>query len=249
MEVNININIPQSWNELTDKQIKNIGKIFHKRDATFDIAVWLILNNARWWQFKRLQNLKTVMQLVTITELKKHFSFIYEKNDRHKFIAIKGYQKPQDRIFDLTIEKYAVADDLNNKYLESGDLNFLRHLVAVLYTKPNEAYDITLQNERARRFKFLKGYELLAIHITWNGCKEYITKRFPKVYPKVQALQKQTKAKKQKGFLDVVLQLSGGKFGTYQETKNELVYTFLAEFENTIINQEEWKEKLHTKRS
>lgn len=245
MEVNINLNIPKSWNELTDKQMKNIGKIFHKKGEVFDLTCWLILNDVKAYQFRRLQQLKTVMQLVTMTELKKHFSFIYEKNDRHKFIEFKGYQKPQDRIFNLTIEEYAVADDLNNKYLETGDLNFLRHLVAVLYKKPNEKYNIIKQNQRAKRFRFLKGYELLAVHITWNGCKEYITKRFPKVYPKVKAVQ--GKGKNQKGFLDVVLQLSGGKFGTYQETKNELVYTFLAEFENTIINQEIWKEKSRTK--
>lgn len=248
MEVTIQLNIPKSWNELTDKQMKNMGKIAHKKGTSFDVACWLVLNDVKAYQFRRLQQLKTVMQLVTMTELKKHFSFIYEKNDRHKFIELKGYQKPQDRIFDLTIEEYAVADDLNNKYLETGELNFLRHLVAVLYKKPNERYDITLQNERARRFKFLKGFELLAVHIAWNGCKEYITKRHPKVYPAVKSVQKQTKGKSQKGFLDVVLQLSGGKFGTYQETKNELVYTFLAEFENTIINQEEWKEKSLTKR-
>lgn len=240
MDISINIKVPGSWNELSDKQLKNIGKIYHKKGEVFDLAVWLILNNVQSHEFVKLQKLKTIMNLVTISDLKKHYEFIYSETNRDIFIEIKpGFIKPMPRLFNITIEQFAIADDLNNRYLETGDINYLRHLAASLYLRKKEVFDALLQNERAKRFNKVPGHILLALHICYNGCKNHIVSKYPKVFPKVTKSQK----KSAKGFLDVVLQMSGQKFGTHEETKKTRLHTFMAEFENSIINQEKWKEK------
>jgi len=239
MEINLNISIPSSWNELSNWQMKAIGSAYNTTGDVFDLAVWLILNNVQQYQFEKQQQLKTVLQLVPLSELKKHYDYIYKEIDRDIFIDLKSYRKPQQRIFDFTIERFSYADDLNNKYLETNDIKFLRHLAAVLYLKAKETFNWDLQNKRAKRFEKTSPSELIAIHLCWNGVKNHLIKRFPKVYPKVREVKK--KNKNTTGFLDVVLQMSGQKFGTYEETKQTRVLTFLAEFNNTIIMHENYE--------
>lgn len=241
MDVTIDINIPENWNVLTDDQLKRIAKAQNLKGDLFDLAVWLILNNAHKYNFVKKLKLKAVMQVVPLSELKTHYKFIYEDVKREKFINLKGFTKPMDRLFDFTIERFSRADDLYNQFLETKDFNYLEHLAAVLYLKKNEVFDWDLQNKRAKRFSRLPKHILIAIHLCYSGCKNHLVKKYPKVYPKVTAVQK--KAKGSKSFLDVVLSMSGQKFGTYNETKNTRLHTFMDEFTNTIIMHDKWKEK------
>lgn len=241
MDVTIDLNIARSWNELTRDQLKRIAKIQHLTGEMFDLAVWYILNNTHEYNFVKKHQLKAVMQQVPLSELKKHYAFIYEDVQRETFIPLIGYMRPIDRMFDLTIERFSRADELHNLFLETKDLKYLQHLTAVLYLKPTETFDWDLQNQRVKRFLKLPESVLLAIHLCYSGCKNHLIKRYPKVYPKVIDVQK--KSKGSKSFLDVVLSMSGQKFGTYNETKNTRLFTFMDEFQNTIITHEKWKEK------
>lgn len=241
MDVSLNITIPSSWNHLTDDQLKRIAKIQHLKGDLFDLAVWLILNNAHKYNFVKKHKLKAVLQLVPLSELKKHYAFVYEDVTREKFIHLIGYACPMDRLFNLTIERYSRADELHNLFLETKDLKYLQHLTAVLYLKKNEVFNWDLQNTRVKRFLKLPKSTLLAVHLCYTGCKNHLVKRYPKIYPRVIAAQK--KASGNKSFLDVVLSMSGQKFGTYAETKETRLFTFMDEFTNTIINHEKWKEK------
>lgn len=240
MDVTINLQLPKTWNDLTNDQLKRIAKIQHLTGNVFDLAVWLILNNTHKYNFVKKHKLKAVLQLVPLSELKTHYQFIYEKVQRDTFIDLVGYVKPMDRLFDFSIERYSFADDLHNKFLETQNLNYLRHLTAVLYLKKHEVFNWDLQNQRAKRFKRLPNSTLLAVHLCYSGCKNHIISKYPKVYPKVVTAQRKNSSK---SFLDVVLSMSGQKFGTYNETKNTRLHTFMDEFTNSIIMHEKWKEK------
>ncbi|KAA5532819.1 hypothetical protein [Paenimyroides baculatum] len=241
MDVTIDINIPDTWNLLTDDQLKRIAKAQNLKGDLFDLAVWLILNNAHKYNFVKKHKLKAVLQLVPLSELKTHYKFIYEDVKREKFIDLVGYKKPLDRLFDFSIERFSYADGLFNKFLETNDYNYLQHLTAVLYLKKNEVFNWDLQNQRAKRFKRLPKHILIAVHLCYSGCKNHLVKKYPKVYPKV--ISQQKKSNGNHSFLDVVLSMSGQKFGTYNETKATRLHTFMSEFTNTIITQEKWKEK------
>ena len=56
-------------------------------------------------------------------------------------------------------------------------------------------------------------------------------RQFPSVFPKPKI---RGKIPKNSGFGKLVLHLSGGKFGTHNETKSTNVYTFLSEFEEQL---------------
>lgn len=247
MEININLTIPESWNDLTDHQMRSLGRAYRHKGDRFDYSVFYILTHKRNYSRKYKKQLQIVIDMTPISELKKFYRWFYEDVNREVFISLIGFVKPMDRIFNLSIEEFAVADDLNNRFLETGDFNFLQHLCAAIYLKKNERFDILLQNKRAERMKRITPEELFAVHICWNGCKAHLMKKFPKVFPNVKKAMDNNR-NKGKGFLDVVLQMSGQKFGTHNETKRTPVHTFLEEFQNTIIQQEKWKEQSTIKR-
>lgn len=140
MDVTIDINIPDTWNLLTDDQLKRIAKAQNLQGDLFDLAVWLILNNAHKYNFVKKHKLKAVLQLVPLSELKTHYKFIYEDVKREIFIDLIGYTKPLDRLFDFSIERFSYADGLFNKFLETNDYNYLQHLTAVLYLKKKRSF-------------------------------------------------------------------------------------------------------------
>lgn len=244
----ININIPQSWNELTDKQLGGIAELLYVQGDLFNFSVFFILNDVRWWQFYKAFKIKMILKNVGISELVTHFSFIYKEQNRTVFPNLKGYDKPMDRFINLTIEEYAVADDLNNLYLRTKDRKYLVALCAVLYKKPGERYDHLKLNHHSKRFKRMPARFLLSVHIAFNGCKNNLVGRYQKVYPKVAVAPKVSAGGKSAGFLDVVLKKSGQKFGTYEETKRTNLFTFMSDFEESLIQQEKWKEKYPTKK-
>ncbi len=236
----IDLKIPSKWDELTDWQLKKIAAMIGKNGPAFNFMTWLYLNQVKWWQFKKAYQLKIVMNQVPMSELRNHFNWVYTNVDRTIFPKHKHYVAPMDRLVNLTIEEFAVADDLNNMYLIKMDISYLRLLVAVLYKQKGEVYDHLQLENNVKRFKKEDKEFLLAVHITFNGCKKGIIEKYKHIYPKIKVQQR---SNKKAGLLDIVLKMSGQKFGTYQETKSTLVHTFLNELEENIIQQKELKDK------
>ncbi len=236
----IDLRIPSKWDELTDWQLKKIANMFGKKGPAFNFMTWLYLNQVKWYQFKKAYQLKVVMNNVPLTELSNHFKWVFDNVDRTIFPKHKKYIAPMDRLVNLTIEEFAVADDLNNMYIIKNDIAYLKLLVAVLYRTKGEVYDHLQLENNLSRFKKEDKEFLLAVHICFNGCKKGIIEKYKNVYPQIKVQQR---SNKKAGLLDVVLKMSGQKFGTYQETKSTLVHTFLNELEENIIQQKEQKEK------
>ncbi|MGL4585217.1 MAG: hypothetical protein ACRCVU_19825 [Flavobacterium sp.] len=236
----IDLQIPSKWDDLNDWQLKKIAAMRGNEGPAFYFMTWLYLNQVKWYQFKKAYQLRIVVNQVPLSELCKYFTWVYKKEDRTIFPEHKEYIAPMPRLVNLTIEEFAVADDLNNMYLVKGDLSYLRLLVAVLYKKEGEVYNHLQLENNVKRFKKEDKEFLLAVHLTFNGCKKSIVDKYKHTYPQIKV---QKRSNKKAGLLDVVLKMSGGKFGTYNETKSTLVHTFLNELEENIIQQKEMKEK------
>lgn len=235
----LNIKIPESWNELTDRQLCLMSKLFYitasgqKAIELFDVDVWLILMDGH----KR--DAYIVLQDVPISELKKHFEFIYKEYNRTVFIkevkaGVLTYHAPMDRLTNLSAEEFAAAEDLHKLWGEKKDREVLEYLAAVLYTdKPviRPKFEKLLLEQKAKLFSEVPLEFLLAMEMTYTGCKSALVKRFPKAFPKGNP---GTNQKKGPGFGEVILNMAGGKFGTHKETAGTNIYTFLAEFENNL---------------
>ena len=238
----INITIPTSWNDLTDRQLKKLAGIFHSKKNTIqDVLVLFTLLNVRWWQFRKTFKVGRILKNVGLTELKKHYSFLYEKQERTKFItSFKVKDKllfsPNERITNLTVDEFAHAEDLFLGWHKTKDIEYLQYLTAVLYREltgysKRTPFDKTELEERATALSKTDKTIFLATAMTYQGCREYLYTQFPKVFPKT---TKKQNTPKSSGFGKLILHESGKKFGTHNETKSTNVYTFLSEFEEQL---------------
>lgn len=234
----IRITIPKSWNELTDSQFQELAKLLvsEKQGVFFDLKCFRILQNIRWYQFRKRIHLNYVLSQIPMRELKKHFDFIYTKNDRTIFPdQINGFFPPLNKMTNLTAEEFSVADDLHIKWRETNKKENLIYLAAVLYSRtkqPREHFDKNNLPEKIKHFKKVPLPVLLCVELAFFGCKNNLVKRFPKAFPK--SVKKVSRSKY--GFGKVILQMAGGKFGNHEQTKSTDIYTFLEEFEENLKN-------------
>ena len=241
----INLTIPTTWNDLSDNQLKRLAGVFHsKKNKIQDVLVFFTLLNIKWWQFRKAYKASIVLKNVGISELKKHYNFIYKKQERTKFIScfkIKNKQlfAPNERITNLTVDEFAHAEDLYLGWHKTKDIEYLQYLTAVLYREKDTkgkrlVFDKTELEERAKALRKTDKNIFLATALTYQGCREYLYTQFPKVFP---VNNKKQQAPNSSGFGKLILHLSGAKFGAHNETKNTNVYTFLSEFEEQLKNQ------------
>jgi len=243
----VGITIATAWNDLTPRQLKRVCWLLHKKykGSSLALLLFFVLVDVKWWQFLKFLKIVIILLLVPISELVTYYSFIYSKTDLTTFIPkINDWNAPQDRLSDLSIDELAHADDAYLKYKSTGNIGYLRVLVAVVYREVG-AYNIRLRfvkNELDARFKQLNKIDiktLLAVMRSYEGCRAHIEQKFPRVFPKPKSTNK-TKVKKNKvgsQFSKIILELTGGKFGNYAETANTNAYIFLADFEDKLSKQ------------
>lgn len=239
----INLKTPESWNDLNIRQLKKIAAILHANlsGVFFDYRMFIALLGVRWWQFvKKWKALKTIRN-VGFSSLKEHYNWLYSSCSLTTFIpTIKTKSKtlhaPADRIYNLTVNEFSHADDLYLGWFKTQDFEYLQYLAAVLYREIGKdgkrvAFDKTELEARAKYLSKIDQQTLLAISLSYQGSRSYMIAQFPIVFPKPKG---KAKPPNNSGFGKLVLHLSGGKFGTHNETKNTNVYTFLSEFEEQL---------------
>lgn len=242
----IKFNIPQSWNELSDRQLKRLAKLANSgiKGVYFDYLVLVGLLNLKWWNLISKAKCGLLIYNVPFSELKKQYYWFYEELTLTRFIpSLKIKSKilysPADRIINLTIGEFAAADDFFLGWLRTKDYDYLRYLAAVLYRECDEkgkrvAFDKLELDHRASLLNKVKKNTLLAILLSYQGCRTYLERAHSTAFPKPKKGAKPKKVPVSSLFGKIVLQFAGGKFGTYTETDNTNVYTFLAEFEEKI---------------
>jgi len=244
----VKITFPKSWNELTNRQLERLALLFSttQPSAKFDIAVLFILLDIKWWQYIEKAKIRIVLWNVPMSEIRKNYDFIYTKNDRTSFLPFlksktkylkpTTYFPPQDRIVNLTCDEFAVADDLHIKWRETKNIEYLHYLTALLYTKTKKRPDFEKNelHEKAKLFSKVPIEKLLAIEITYFGCKNNIVKRFPKAFPKANPESSGTKNKKY-GFGKVILSMAKGDLSKLETIKKVNIFAFLEQFEDDLI--------------
>lgn len=250
----IKIILPKSWNELTNRQLERLALLFNttKPSVKFDLEILYILLDIKWWQYLEKAKIRIVLRNITMSEIRKNYDFIYAKNDRTIFnpflkpktynLKPKTYFAPQDRLANLTADEFAVADDLHIKFSETKNIEYLQYLAAVLYTptKKRPEFDKNELHEKAILFKKVPIEKLLAMEITYFGCKNNIVKRFPKVFPKTQSAASSAKNKSY-GFGKVILSMAKGDLSKLDQIKKVNIYAFLEQFEEDLIQASKTK--------
>jgi len=243
----LKFNIPSSWNELSDRQLKRLAKLSNSgvKGVYFDYLVLVVLLNLKWWNLIGKAKCGLLIYNVPFSELKEeHYSWLYQELTLTRFIPslkVKSniLYSPADRIINLTIDEFAHADDFFLGWLRTKDFDYLRYLAAALYRECDEKgkrvpFDKLELDHRAATLHKVKKDTLLAILLSYQGCRTYLVSQFKVAFPKPKEGAKPKKTPRSSLFGKIVLQFAGGKFGNYMETKNINVYTFLTEFEEKI---------------
>ena len=244
--MNIKINIPISWNDLSKSQFEAVILVLSQLPASIsrDKKIFRILAGAKWWQFLLKARTRYVLSQVPMSELRKNFLFIFKENNRTHFepkikVGSKVYYAPMDRIINLTAEEFSVADDLHARYRKTKEIVYLRYLFHVLYTQEIQrpVFD-KLKLERKINAKIpLK--TLLATEIVYFGCKNHIVAKYPKIFPKSEG----TGSGKAAGFFKIIQGMAKGDLSKLQVVEQINIYKFLDQFQDDIevIQQQKLK--------
>lgn len=221
MNINVNVQLPTSWNAIPEKQYCKIAKALHfyrkyydtipdgkaKQRFTVKLIATLInhllkVNN----YFKR----KIALFQLPVEEYEKDISFLLKASERTTFPrSFKrhgiSYTKPGDRLKNASIEEFAFADTMYFQYLQSYNENYLLMLIASLYRpKLKEkslddqriAFSKNYVQEHADHFKFLSRAKKTGILMAYEGCRNYMAKIYPNVFPEPSEEEKKRQSKK-----------------------------------------------------
>lgn len=242
----ININIPQSWNELNQKQFERIVSLFSTAEPSLlrDIKLLKILVDAKWWQLKKKANLRLFLFQVPYSEWKVFIDFLLKENNRTNFIPVikvgkKTYFAPADRIQNLDAEEFAVADDLHIRFRETKNVEYLKYLFHLLYSSTEERKPFD-KNKLEKQINHKVPIEVLMItEMTYFGCKNYIANKFKKAFPK--SNKKETGPRK--GFGKVIQAMAKGDLSKLPTIERTNIYKFLQQFQDDIEEFQKQKTK------
>ena len=260
----IDISIADNWAELTAAQIIYIGDNWQAwslmfqhdlsmRKARAMLFVKLILNKSN----KELKEICSILgdydfeandlNLLQLTD------FIFDKNklvvNKLPEIRVGLFTKlygPKDRLSNISIHEFSFAISNFNFYNKTKDEKYLDLLICCLYrTKSKgglergdlrEPFNIHTADRYLKKVKRMHPALKQAIYLFFQGCLESWLILFPKVFERGDKEQENTPAGEKKTFLDIILKISGGKFGTFDQTKEEKAYLVLKDL-NTVLSE------------
>ena len=233
----INLNIPQSWNELNQKQFERIALLFSTAEPSLirDIKLLKILVDAKWWQLKKKANLRLFLFQVPYSEWKHFIDFLLKENNRTNFIPVikvgkKTYFAPADRIQNLDAEEFSVADDLHIRFRETQNPEYLQYLFHVLYSETEERKPFDKNKLEKQINKKVPMATLVITEMTYFGCKNYIATKFKKAFPK--SNKKETGPRK--GFGKVIQAMAKGDLSKLPIIERTNIYKFMQQFQDDI---------------
>ena len=233
----INLNIPQSWNELNQKQFERIALLFSTAEPSLirDIKLLKILVDAKWWQLKKKANLRLFLFQVPYSEWKHFIDFLLKENNRTNFIPLikvgkKTYFAPADRIQNLDAEEFSVADDLHIRFRETQNPEYLQYLFHVLYSETEERKPFDKNKLEKQINKKVPMATLVITELTYFGCKNYIANKFKKAFPK----SNKKESGPRKGFGKVIQAMAKGDLSKLPIIERTNIYKFMQQFQDDI---------------
>lgn len=237
---------PENWNQVTAKQLLQwiivlYGKAEEESKLELSVPIFYGLTTKTYKalaKFQRLQIAPTLRGLFKANTL----NVWLIKSFR---LYLRKYYGPADKLANLTAhEFFNICEPLYWQYKKTNDERHLNALCAVLYRRKRTGIiDDDIREPitdagiglRAKRFKQLALGFKLAILFNYEGCRNFITGKYPEAF--------EGKKGKSKRPGDVTLALAGGPLGDHPATKITNLYTFLRHLVNLIEQEEELKSK------
>lgn len=261
----VDVCLPTAWNELNKRQLLYIATYWQSWNDLLRLQEDMIKARAMLFlvlcglkkksDYTKLCNFLSFVDEETSVNVLDFTDFVFKdialtKNLLPKLWVggLKCFYGPQDNLTDLSIDEFAFCFDAYQKYSKTKDENDLNNLVFNLYRPKNKNIKISgdtrvLFNHKIDNTHLSRNVryaESQAIYLFFYGCVEYLRQVFPKIFQYSE--EKQRKAGGT--FLDATIAMSGGKFGSFNETKEMNIYIFFKELQEQIIESERIKNEL-----
>jgi hypothetical protein len=204
----IDFKIPQKWNDLSEFQLKMIGRfMFNNRneqvDTRFFKQVVLSILIVPKPTLKNIIKSVVLLTQVPFSELEQYTAFIFDEKELLTRFPSKikigrwPNQKtvfgPAPRMANSTIEELSYADTFYYKWITEKDTNDLHRLTAILYRPTSELatpednrkpFSPLLLESNARITDAIPLHIKFMIAHTYYGCRENFINRNPHVFPR-----------------------------------------------------------------
>jgi hypothetical protein len=252
--------IPSKWDELNEKQLKQMTKLIQLNHDPIDLAKILFLIQTLslpWWQKIKLQyfyffqaNTEERGDLLYCTRSFEEFRMITSQKIKYircTFVRLYG---PDSGLANCTFWEYIKAEQYFLNYLEKKDPIWLDKLVAVLYRPSIEKFNPSIHEDRriplndvsvryrTKQMEKVSAETKVAVLIWFDGCRSSLIKNFPIVFKKPSATQNTQSPKAQSGaasqsWMNLISELAGS-MDNYEKIGATNLYTALTDISHRI---------------
>lgn len=239
---------PGEWNELSKKQLFIWSGIIRQK-----ISIDFALKSAVILFYKISMPLFNRLTEAQQAQLKQTLGFLTEGNHLTKNVIgsfrlfFTRYYGPANRLSNITVIEYRRTEMYYQLYHRTGDIRFLNLLCATLFRpKGKGRVDEDVRNpvlemgvnRRARLFKWLHPNLRHSILLFYEGCRNYIHSNHRTIF------KTGAEGKQNNGLFDfeeIIIAVSGEKFGSFKETGETNIYRFFKHLEGRMKEAERLK--------
>lgn len=249
---------PESWGELSPKQYRKLAPFLLAneiyRPAVISICMKISPEILAELPAPALIPLYEILSWIFKPQTAPPFEFLR--------LRLRKYYLPGERLENISIVEYGFLDMaliVMQKMEEQkrGDVfeDYLNRLCAYMIRPKSKTLDLSPENfsgdireifntsiieNRLKRISKIKPIDKFLILRYFVGCKRYVQGRYPRLFPKpftpegkeiIGVIQKEESPLQ---WMEVIRKLSGGKFGTFEQTQRANLYAVLDELNDQV---------------
>ena len=258
-----------SWNELNLRQLSAIAKVLvsywnvisvlgskfkdkklfkmtmsHAKKEPQHVILRQLLNLS-WYTYSKL-TASQCLDLFQVTEFIFKDIKLTRNNLERIRIGYSWYCGPDDRLNNISIDEFIMADLWYMRYRKTGKESALNHLISVLYRKKakdidinssdfkgdlREAYNEYTYTQRSNKIARLSSLKKNIILLYYMGCRNHLEITYKEVFK--HAVKSNVKVGDSE-LKKVALSMSGGAFGNYKDTLQTNVHDFFSHWNELL---------------
>lgn len=196
-----------------------------------------------------------VFKSLKLSQIRQLYPLIYwllERNTITNWLipTIQGgtyiWKGPKNRLANLTADQFCYAELAYQTWLNTGNMQSLDTLIAVLYRRYfffgliAEKFNPSKLAARQKDAFYIKSYVKKAIALNYAGCRNLIIEKHPHIWKvALETGDHEGTAAPATSWAGLILDLAGDKFGTYGQTMKEKIWIVLADMDKKAKHFEE----------
>lgn len=178
--------IPTTWNELTTPQVERVCRLINMPISKYELKMWVLQSITRISFHKLIRiNAETTVQIHEL--LKWLDSDVLLARNPYTFVRVwwREYVGVADGLSDMNFEQFFQWSEYYfGQYLKTQNEADLHLLIACLYTRKGKPFEPQNIKKNALWLRFLSEKKKQVILLYYIGCRNYLARRFGRVFTK-----------------------------------------------------------------